>query len=230
MPISSQIQLQVGRRCHLRALGRLLIVEIQGISGATIWISYPFSEPLEEGTGVELEFHHRDGFVGYHARVAVALRHSDNGIMLERCETSIGRIERRDWRVPANFSAWLRRPGSKEKLRGRLLDLSVQGARAEMSSEFQAGELVELIIQLPELSAHLLMAQVMYCEDRQYDGTCHLGLQFVDVDRRTRDAITWFLYDRIRRLYAEELRDMYPPCASRTRSPGHPVMQQVPAR
>ena len=228
MPISSQIPLQVGRRCHLRALGRLLIVEVQGISGDTIWISYPFSEPLEEGTGVELEFHHVGGFVGYHARVAVALRHSGNGIMLERCETSIGRFERRDWRVPADFSVWLRRPGSKEKLRGRLLDLTEQGARAEISSDFQAGELVELIIQLPQSAAHLLVAQVMYCEDRRIDGARHLGLRFVEVDKRARDAITWFLYDRVRELYAEEVRDMYPPCLSRTPAAGPPVGQQVP--
>jgi len=225
--VSSQMPLQVGRRCHLRALGRLLIVEVQGISGDTIWISYPFSEPLEEGTGVELEFHRSDGFMGYHARVAVALRHSGNGIILERCETSVARYERRDWRVPADFSVWLRRPGSKDKLRGRLLDLTEQGARAEIASEFQAGELVELIIQLPQFAAHLLVAQVMYCEDKQFDRVFHLGLRFVDVDRRARDAITWYLYDRVRELYAEEVRDMYPPCLSRTPAAGPPVEPQV---
>lgn len=229
MPTSSQIPLQVGRECYLRALGRQFIVEIRGISGDTIWISYPFSDTLEEGTGVELEFYNGDGFVGYHARVAVALRHSGNGIMLERSETSIARYERRDWRVPTDFSVWVRRPGLKKKLRGHLLDLTEKGARAAMSTGFQAGELVELAFELPESSAHLLEAQVMYCEDTHCDGVCHLGLQFVEVNKRARDAITWFLYDRVRELYAEELRELYPPSASRTAGLSFPVMQQDPA-
>ena len=210
MAVPSQSPLQVGRECYLRALGRVLIVEILGVAGDTVWISCPSAETLSEGTGVDLEFHHDEGFMGYHARVAVVARHPANGIVLERCETASFRPERRDWRVPADFPVWLRRPGAKRKLKGRLLDLTEKGASVATPAPFDAGDVLELIFQLPEYAAHQLVAQVVYSDKTASNEVNRFGLRFVEVKKRARNAITWYLYDRIRELYPEELRDLYP--------------------
>ena len=210
MAVPSQSPLQVGRECYLRALGRVLIVEILGVAGDTVWISCPSAETLSEGTGVDLEFHHDEGFMGYHARVAVVARHPANGIVLERCETASFRPERRDWRVPTNFPVWLRRPGAKKKLKGRLLDLTENGASVATPAPFDAGDMLELIFQLPEYAAHQLVAQVVYSDKTASNEVNRFGLRFVEVKKRARNAITWYLYDRIRELYPEELRDLYP--------------------
>ncbi len=215
MASSLQSPLQVGRECYLRASGRALIVEVLGVSGATVWISCPSAGTLDEGTGVELEFHHGDGFVGYHARVAVVARHPANGIVLERCETASFRSERRDWRVPADFPVWLRRPGTKKKLKGRLLDLTENGASVATPASFDAGDVLELIFQLPEYAAHQVAAQIVYSDKTASKEINRFGLRFVEVNKRARNAITWYLYDRIRELYPEELRDLYPRSASR---------------
>lgn len=227
VPIPLQSPLQVGRECYLRALGRALIVEVLGVSGDTVWISCPSAGTLEEGTGVELEFHYDEGFVGYHARVAVVARHPADGIVLERCETASFRPERRDWRVPTDFPVWLRRPGSKEKLKGRLIDLTQNGASVATSAPFEAGDALELIFQLPEYAAHQLVAQVVYSDKRASNDVNRFGLRFVDVRKRARNAITWFLYDRIRELYPEELRDLYPRSASRAAARKEAAAQPV---
>ncbi len=219
MPHPSQSPLQVGRECYLRASGRILVVEVLGISGDTIWVSYPSADALSEGTGVELEFHDDDGCIGYHARVAVVPRHPGNGLMLERCETASRRPRRHDWRVPTDFSVWVRTPGTRKKLKGRMLDLAQNGALVETSAPLVAGEMLELVFKLPEFVAHQLLAQVVYSDKAASNGVNHFGLRFVEVQRRARDAITWFLYDRVHELYADELRELYPPATSRAAAP-----------
>ncbi len=227
MAVPLQSPLQVGRECYLRALGRVLVVEVLGVSGDTVWISCPSADTLDEGMGVELEFHHDEGFVGYHARVAVVARHRANGIVLERCETASFRPERRDWRVPTDFPVWLRRPGTRKKLKGRLLDLTENGASVATSAPFDAGDMLELIFQLPEYAAHQLIAQVVYSDTSASNEINRFGLRFVGVKRRARNAITWYLYDRIRELYPEELRDLYPRSASRAAASEDVEIQNV---
>ena len=227
MSIPLQSPLQVGRECYLRALGRVLIVEILGVYGDTVWISSPSADTLDVGTGVELEFQLDEGFVRYHARVAVDASHPADGIVLERCETASFRPERRDWRVPTDFAVWVRRPGSKEKLKGRLLDLTENGASVATSAPFDAGDVLELIFQLPEYAAHQLVAQIVYSDKTASNEVNRFGLRFVEVRNRARNAITWYLYDRIHELYPEELRDLYPRSASRVAASAEVAVQPV---
>ena len=224
----SQSPLQVGRECYLRASGRVLVVEVLGISGDTGWVSYPSADALAEGTGVELEFHDGDGFIGYHARVAVVPRHPANGLMLERSETASQRPERRDWRVPTDFSVWVRTPGKRKKLKGRMLDLTQNGALVETSAPFEAGEMLELIFQLPEFAAHQLVAQVVYSDKTASNGVNRFGLRFVEMKKRVRDAITWFLYAQVHELYPDELRELYPRATSKAAAPKENEGQRAP--
>ncbi len=206
----------MGRECYLRASGRILVVEVLGISGDTVWVSCPSTDTFSEGTGVELEFHDRDSTVGYHARVAVVPRYPGNGLMIERSETASQRPGRRYWRVPTDLSVWVRIPGTRKKLKGRMLDLAQNGALVETSAPLVAGEMLELVFKLPEFVAHDLVAQVVYSDKAVSNGANCFGLRFVEVKRRARDAITWFLYDRVHELYPDELRELYPPAISKS--------------
>lgn len=220
--------LQVGRECYLRTSGRLLVVEVLGISGNIVWVSYPSADALAEGTGVELEFHDGDGSIGYHARVAVVPRHPGNGLMLERSETASRRPGRHDWRVATDFSVWVRIPGKWRKLKGRMLDLAQNGALIETSAPLEAGEMLELIFQLPEFAAHQLVAQVVYSDKAASKGVNRFGLRFVEVKKRARNAITWFLYDRVRELYPDELKELYPRATSKAATPKDNEKQRAP--
>lgn len=215
MGICCQTPLEVGRECYLWAGDTVLVVEILGISGNTVWVSYPCDEPLEEGTGVELLFRDEERTVCYHARVAVVPTNTTSGIMLERAESADDRTARTDWRVPTNLSIWIRPPGVKEKTKGRMLDLTDGGSLIVSEASFRAGELVELIFQLPDCAAYQLVAQVVYAGAANENGMKRFGLRFVDVPRAAKEALIWYLYNRIQAEYGDDLRELYPPSASR---------------
>ena len=169
-------------------------------------------------------------FINFSRQGSDAAGHTGAGIMLERSETSIARSGRRDWRVPIDFPVSLRPLSTKKKLKGRLLDLTEKGAIVETSTPFEAGEILDVIFQLPKSAMHEVVAQVMYCDDAPPDETCRLGLRFVDVKKQARDAITWFLYERVQELYSDELRELYPPSTSSARGSCGPETQYAPAR
>lgn len=207
--------LMVGRECYLEAQGRTYVVEVRGIAGPTIWLSFPTHDYLPGGTGVELSFHDDEGTVRYHARVVVSPGDMNGGLMVERAEAPTDRQRRRDWRVPADFPVWVRSAGDGDKIKGRMVDLTAHGALIATNFRFQAGEVVELIFQLPQSAVHRLTAQIVYSDPTDESGVNRFGLRFVEVKPRAREAITWFLYDRIQALYNEELRELYPLPAAR---------------
>jgi c-di-GMP-binding flagellar brake protein YcgR len=101
------------------------------------------------------------------------------------------------------------------KIKGRMVDLTAHGALIATNYSFEAGEVVDLIFQLPQTAVHRVKAQIVYCDLTDETGANRFGLRFVEVKPRAREAITWFLYDRIQSLYNEELRELYPMNESR---------------
>jgi c-di-GMP-binding flagellar brake protein YcgR len=216
--MQSASPLTVGNPCFLSAHGRTCIVEVLGVSNGTIWVTFPWAVPLDEGTGVELMFQQDDGHVAFHTRVGSALG-TPVGLMLERAESCADGQRRRDWRVTTDYPVWLRTQGSTEKLKGRMRDLTANGTMVTTSSHFEPGDLVEMVYQLPEFSVNRLVAQVVYSDTTDENGVNRYGLRFVHVNPRARESIMWFLYDRIQSLYNEELREMYPANPARTGLP-----------
>ncbi len=213
-----QSALATGNQCLLNARGRTCIVEVLGVSNGTIWVTFPWAVPLPEGTGVELLFQQDDGHVAYHTRVGGAPG-PVGGLMLDRAESCADGQRRRDWRVAADYPVWLRVQGDPEKLKGRMRDLTAKGSMVTTSAHFESGDIVEMIFQLPEFSVNRLVAQVVYSDTTDENGVNRFGLRFIDVKPRAREAITWFLYDRIQSLYNEELREMYPENPARSGLP-----------
>jgi len=213
-----QSPLAVGNQCFLNARGRTCIVDVLGVSNGTIWVTFPWAVPLPEGTGVELLFQEAEGHVAYHTRVGGSPGVA-GGLMLDRAESCADGQRRRDWRVTADYPVWLRVQGDTEKLKGRMRDLTAKGSMVTTSAHFDPGDLVEMIYQLPEFSVNRLVAQVVYSDTTDENGVNRFGLRFVHVSSRAREAITWFLYDRIQALYDDELREMYPANPARSGLP-----------
>ena len=218
MSATYETPLAIGRECHLAALGRTCIVEVLGISSGTVWVSFPWAISLPEGTGVELKFSLGDGFASYHTRVGGSPGNA-GGLMLDRAESCEDGQRRRDWRVPTDYPVWLRVNGDTEKFKGRMRDLTANGSMVTTSAHFEPGDTVEMVFQLPEFAVNRLVAQVVYSDTTDENGINRFGLRFIDVKKRAREAITWFLYDRIQALYNDELHAMYPANPARTGLP-----------
>src|SRR5690348_16873003 len=104
--MQSASALTVGNPCFLSAHGRTCIVEVLGVSNGTIWVTFPWAVPLDEGTGVELMFQQDEGHVAFHTRVSSAPG-TPVGLMLERAESCADGQRRRDWRVATDYPVWL---------------------------------------------------------------------------------------------------------------------------
>ncbi len=202
--------LQIGRECYLKAVGRVVVVEILGINKETIWISFPTADSIGEGTGVELVFHDSDGFMTYHARVAVGPKNTSSGIMLQRAESPSHMKKRRDWRVPTDFPIWIRQPGSTEKHKGVMRDLAAHGASLASQAALEAGDLLEMTLKFPDDLPLAIPVQVVYADKTKEGATHRFGVRFVDLDKKARESITWYLYEKIQEIYPDQLRALYP--------------------
>lgn len=211
MTDKAQSPLQVGRECILKAVGRILVVEILGIAKDTIWISFPTVDAILEGTGVELVLQGDEGFMSYHARVAVSPKDTSKGIMLERAETASHMKSRRDWRVPVDSSIWIRLKGEEEKFKAQMKDLTPDGALVLTEAPFDAADLLEMTFQLADTPTQHLIAQIVYDDKTKDSGIHRFGLRFVEVERTVKESITWYLYERIQDTHPEQLRGLYPP-------------------
>jgi len=206
----AQSPLQVGRECILKAVGRVLVVEIWGIANDTIWISFPTADAILEGTGVELVLQEESGFMSYHARVAVGPKDTSKGIMLERAETATHMKSRRDWRVPVDSPIWIRLKGEDEKFKAQLKDLTPDGSLVMTEANYNAGDLIEMTFQLPESPTQSLIAQIVYDDKTKETGVHRFGLRFVEAEREVKESITWFLYEKIQETHPKQLRGLYP--------------------
>jgi hypothetical protein len=200
----------VGREAYLRVAGRVVVVTVFGLTHESIWVSFPVADAIAEGTGVELELRDGDCTARYHARVVAGPSRSRNGIMLERAESATDAVRRRDWRVPVDLPVWLRYGPDTLKFKGRLMNITAEGAMVMTKAPFDAGETLDMIFQLPEFPPHQVTAKVVYSDKTQDDGAYRFGLQFEQLAAQARLSLTWFLYDQIHQLYPAELREMYP--------------------
>jgi hypothetical protein len=215
--MSTTSPLKVGKECFLNAMGRVLVIEILGISGDSIWVSYPTADIIKEGTGVELSFHENDGFIGFHARVASGPNMNQSGIMLERAESARHNKERKNWRVPADFPVIIKKYDEEEQHEGVLKDITIDGGLVKTQDVFQAGSMLDIKMQLPEAREALnFLAQIVYSDPTTSDQQNRYGLRFVEVPAKGKKELMWFLYKKIHELYPRQLRELYPRPSKRT--------------
>lgn len=208
--MASTSPLQIGRECFLTAMGRTLVVEILGISGDSIWVSYPTADVIKEGTGVELSFHDPGGFIGFHSRVASGPTMNQSGIMLERAASARHNTQRKNWRVPTNFPIQLKAYGEDALHEGEMKDLTIDGSLIKTHSEFPAGSMIEMTLQLPKSKPFTFLVQIVYSDPTTPEKQNRYGLRFVEIPSAAKSALTWFLYERIHEVYPQQLRELYP--------------------
>ena len=119
--------LRVGRECFLTAMGRTLVVEIIGISGETIWVTYPMADTIKEDTVAELIIHEPNGFIGFHTRVTSSPKPNQQGIMLERTESAEQTKARKHWRVATDLAVSIKSVDEENYHEATLCDLSIEG-------------------------------------------------------------------------------------------------------
>ena len=205
-----QSPLQIGQECFLTAMDRTLVVEILGLSGETIWVTYPMADTIIEGTPAELSIHEDNGFIGFHTRVTSAPKPNQQGIMLERTESAEHAKARRHWRVPTKLKVSIKSSQEDDYSDATLCDLSIDGALIATKTDLAPGSNIEMLFQLPHQTPHVILMQTVYCAPKDQEGNNRYGLHFVEVSQEANDALMLYLYEKIKKTYPQQLRDLYP--------------------
>ena len=215
MTADAQSGLQVGRECFLRVMDQRFYVEILGVAKDTIWVSFSASDYPLEGMGAELEFYDHGGFLCYHTRVAQGPKKKGDGVLLQRAEAASYLKHRRTWRVTCDLAVWIwtQTGGSPES--ARLVDLSAEGASIETATEYPVGTPLDMSFTLPGKTTEMLGARVIHIEPPGILREAKLGIKFIEVKKEAREALTYYLWAKIREKYPRELQSMYPRRSSR---------------
>ena len=220
--MGAQSALIVGQECFLSAMGRVLVVEVLGMKGDTIWVSWPTADVIKDGTGVELSFHNQHGFIGFHTRVSSGPKPGQTGIMLERSESASHSKERRNWRVPCKLPVSVKRYGEDKVTASRIIDLTIDGAMLASTYSAEAGAMLELQFDLPKAKVPItVLAQIVYADPTPEGEMNRYGTRFLELTRPNREMLMWYLYEQIQSSYPRQLRDLYPR-PSRKRSAEQP--------
>lgn len=187
-----------------------MVVEVLGLSEDSIWVSYPTSDIIKDGTGVELTFKTNNGFIGFHARVSAGPKVNQGGIMLERSESGLNNKERRNWRVPCSFPVSLQEVDHPEVHSCRMVDLTIDGLMLYSKSALDPGATVSISFSLPNRPKTTTRCRVVYCDPTPDGDSNRYGLRFEEIPHEGKESLIWFLYERIRDIYPRQLSDLYP--------------------
>lgn len=135
---------------------------------------------------------------------------NQTGIMLERAESARHNTERKNWRVPTDFSITLNIIEEEEQHQAQMKDLTIDGALIKTFTDFQPGAMLNLKMKLPKSEPFTLLVQIVYSDPTTPDQQNRYGLRFVEVPKKAKDAFIWYLYEKIQEIYPQKLRDLYP--------------------
>jgi len=206
--------LSQGSQCYLRVLDRRFFCEIMEVGEQSIRVTFPGMDYPVEGTPVDLEFHVSDGYTCYHTQVVSGPAASGGGLVLERAPGGLKFYRHRDsWRVPTDFLVQLKFDGEPRRHNLPLLNISAGGIMVRTDLPLEFGSSVLLTLELPGEPAVSTRGRVVHIQEAPggLSGRARLvGIKFQNVEANARRAVTRYVWKRIRELFPEQLKELYP--------------------
>ncbi|MCF6285818.1 MAG: PilZ domain-containing protein [Candidatus Hydrogenedentes bacterium] len=204
----------VGNTAYLSIMDERFMVQILGVEGNAIWVSFPGACYPLNGMGGRLEFHRPEGLSAYNVQV---LRYADGqakGIILERSESAEHRTHRTAWRVPTDMTVAVQLPDSDYRFSAVMENISADGALLRAHPVLPIRATVHMTFSLDrEHGEQLAEGRVCYAQEASSMTTPpaqHYGIRFTTMNADTRRLLTLFLYPHIRKIYPKDVAAMYP--------------------
>lgn len=194
-------------------MGHPFMVEILGVNGKEIWVSFPGADYPLDGMGAELEFHTPQGYTLFHAQVLRGPRRDGDGVVLERAETSEDRHHRRHWRIPTDTTVVLHPVQDGKHYTAIMDNLSAGGMLVRTYAVLYLPCELEVEMPLDDGNTYTLSGRVVYGAETSpfQPGPRHkYGILFGALEPGTRRSLTWYLYKRMRKTYPEDVAALYP--------------------
>jgi hypothetical protein len=203
---AAQTPLRRGERGFLRVMGNPFLVEILGVNGKEVWVSFPGADYPLDGMGAELEFHAETGYLLFHTHVVRGPRR--DGVVLERTESSEHRQHRRHWRIPTDTTVVLRPLHGQKQYTAIMDNLSAGGLLVRAYAEFPLSCVLDMQLPLDDGALHPMRGRVVFSEESgsfENSPRNRYGIHFAEVPPESRRALIWHLYRRMRKVYPQEV-------------------------
>ena len=154
--------------------------------------------------GAVLEFHDEVGFT-YYTTIVESGPPNEGGSIALRLQGDAQRSTHRGcYRASTDLTVHVREQDHVRKYDASLVNISGGGGLIRTGAEFDYTSVVEMTLSLPGESTLAVQAQVVHVDDAPKHGDSpshYYGLRFVDVEPDVEQAITHYMWDRLRELY-----------------------------
>ncbi|HNR32118.1 MAG TPA: PilZ domain-containing protein [Candidatus Hydrogenedentes bacterium] len=204
--------LEPGRRVTLCLAERRVPSRILAVAQDTVGVTMDTPPYPDEGAGVGLEFEGPDGAVSYYTRVIVCPRAPGDAMILMRAPNISGAERRRAWRVPLDLRAPVRRVAAGKAADMRVVNISTEGALLEPEAALELHEVLDIYLALPGQDPHLVRARVVREEasPKRRPRSLRFGVLFADLAPDARRTLTYFMWERLIKLYPKEMAKLFP--------------------
>ncbi|MBI2421462.1 MAG: PilZ domain-containing protein [Candidatus Hydrogenedentes bacterium] len=221
MPTNADTQacLVEGRSGYLVIEGERYLVEVLGVRGGEIWVSFPTAGFPPPGIGAELEFYSETGSIIYHTQVLRGPERPNDGVLLERSETAEQKQHRNSWRVPTDFKVTFYLGDQEESHTAYMENISTGGMQLRMGLNLPLRQELLIGFALSDGYFHRARAKVVYAAEASplhQLPPMQYGVEFTDIHIGARRSIMMYMYKRIRQLYPEDVMAMYPRSSKRS--------------
>jgi Tfp pilus assembly protein PilZ len=186
-------------------MGRHFLVTIVEVGETTLRVTFPAKDHPIAGMPVDLEFHDVRGFYCYPTEVLENPAGTGGGRVLRKPLEPKRNEHRRACRVLTDLTVQVRDQTCVRKYDAALQNLSADGALIQTDAPFDFGSTIEMTLSLPGEPSHTVLCQVVYSievPDKQKPGFQLHGVHFPDPDPESQQAITRFVWSRLREMYS----------------------------
>ncbi len=203
-----KVRIAPGARCIVTVNTLRYTAEVVASGHDTVGVICRGSEFVADaGDDADLEFLDARHRVVYHMQVVVAPSKPGEGMILQRAASAAYARRRRAWRVPLESPVVIHRDGASQSREGRVINLSTEGALVAVGAPVAVGEMLILYLSLPGEHEHAIAARVVRHEEG--DPPCY-GVRFATVSPEARQALTRFMWARLRALYPGDIAALWP--------------------
>ncbi|NIA13377.1 MAG: hypothetical protein GWP08_04795 [Nitrospiraceae bacterium] len=202
--LSAGETLAKGVECLLNVTGRHFKVTVQSVQGDWVRVSFPAKDYPVPGMSAVLEFHDEVGFTYYTTIVESGPPDAEGAIALRLQGDAQRSTHRGCYRASTDLTVHVREQNHVRQYDASLVNISGGGGLIRTCAEFDYTSVVEVTLSLPGESTFMVQAQVVHVDHAPNHGDSpsrYYGLRFVDVEPDVEQAITRYMWDRLRELY-----------------------------
>jgi c-di-GMP-binding flagellar brake protein YcgR len=196
--------IQKGNQCLVNLMGQHFLSRLLDLSEDRLTISFPGSDYPASGMHLELQFHDESGFNCYRSQVVAGPLKHPGAIVIKRPKGMDRVTHRRTCRVPTDLTVQVKEVSHVRKYDAALINLSGGGALLKTDAPFDFNSTVDIIISIPRDKTRTIQGHVTHVDRSKAPKESErstVGVRFANTDSETTQAITDYVWKRLRELY-----------------------------